>query len=56
MNENEKTYLEDTIGILINYDGEHTVKGLKALIDETRQRLIKISKNEVTQDDLGFKC
>lgn len=56
MTEDEKVFLKDTIGILVNYDGEHTVEGLKALIDETRQRLIKISKGEVTKDDLGFYC
>jgi hypothetical protein len=56
MNEIEKTYLGDTIGILISYDGEHTVEGLKALIDETRERLIKLSKGEVKKEDLGFEA
>ncbi|MEC0276883.1 hypothetical protein [Peribacillus frigoritolerans] len=56
MNEHEKLFLQDTIDILVNYDGEHQVEGLKALIDETRERLIKLSRNEVTKEDaLGIE-
>ncbi|WP_303984209.1 hypothetical protein [Niallia circulans] len=35
----EKSFLEDTRDILINYDGCKTEEQLKALIDETRERL-----------------
>ncbi|ETI67865.1 hypothetical protein [Neobacillus vireti] len=54
MNDIEKEYLSDTIAILVGYDGEHEVDGLKALIDETRERLIKLYKREVTKIDLGI--
>jgi hypothetical protein len=54
MNDIEKEYLSDTIAILIGYDGEHEVEGLKALIDETRERLTKLYKRQVTKIDLGI--
>jgi flavodoxin len=55
MNNIEKEFLSDTIAILIGYDGEHEVEGLKALIDETRERLTKLYKREVKKEDLGMK-
>lgn len=54
MNDMEKEYLSDTISILVNYDGETTIEGLKALIDETRERLTKIYSGEVKKPDLGI--
>ena len=54
MNDYEKAYLSDTIDILIGYDGETTVEGLKSLIDETRERLIKLHKRQVKREDLGI--
>jgi hypothetical protein len=53
MNKLQEEYLSDTIGILVSYDNENTVEGLKKLIDETRERLIKIKTNTVTEKDLG---
>lgn len=55
MNKHEKEFLDDTIAILIGYDGETTVEGLKGLIDETRERLIKLYKRNVTKEDLGVQ-
>jgi len=54
MNDIEKEFLSDTIAILIGYDGEHEVEGLKALIDETRERLTKLYKRQVTKVDNGI--
>lgn len=50
----EQMYLNDTIAILYDYDGYRTVEGLKALIDEARDRLRKLSRHEVTRKDLGM--
>jgi hypothetical protein len=55
MNEYEKMFLQDTIDILINYDGCHTIDTLKGLIDETGKRLIKLSLGEVKEEDLGIE-
>jgi hypothetical protein len=55
MNNIEKEFLSDTIAILVGYDGEHEVEGLKALIDETRERLTKLYKREVKKEDLGME-
>lgn len=52
--QNKVEYLKDTIGILVNYDNENNVEGLKALIDETRTRLDKILNGEVSDEDLGM--
>ena len=54
MNDLEKEYLSHTIAILVGYDGESEVEGLKALIDETRERLTKLYKREITKVDLGI--
>jgi hypothetical protein len=48
----EKTYLEDTLGILSDYDGNRTAEGLMKLIDETRDRLKNLLKGEVTKKDI----
>lgn len=53
MNKTEIAFLHDTIDILVGYDGEHQVAGLKALIDEARERLIKLASGNVTETDLG---
>jgi hypothetical protein len=53
MNKLQEEYLSDTIGILVSYDNENTVEGLQKLIDETRERLIKIKTNTVTEKDFG---
>jgi len=39
MTDKERYFLEDTRDILVNYDGCHTEKQLKGLIDEARERL-----------------
>jgi hypothetical protein len=54
MTKDEKIFLDDTIGILVSYDNEYTIEGLKRLIDETKERLIKISEGEIKKEDLGF--
>lgn len=48
-------YLADTIAILIGYDGFDTVDTLKDLIDETRERLVKLYRHEVTRADVYGK-
>lgn len=48
-----KTYLDDTISILADYDGQNTVEGLKALLDETKTRLIKVARGDVSKEDVG---
>lgn len=39
MTEKERFFLEDTRDVLVGYDGYQTEGQLKALIDETRERL-----------------
>jgi hypothetical protein len=51
----KKIYLQDTIGILAEYDGCDTVASLKALVDETRERLIKLSSGKVELEDIGYE-
>ena len=47
MTPKEREYLEDTVSILINYDGESTVNGLKGLIDEARERITEVLNGKV---------
>ncbi|WP_170163381.1 hypothetical protein [Brevibacillus gelatini] len=54
MEKHERLFLEDTRDILIGYDGYNTVEGLKALIDETRERLTKLLNGEIKPDDVGL--
>jgi hypothetical protein len=54
MNKIEKEYLQTTRDILVGYDGEHTVEGLKKLIDETRERLEKALHGEIKDEDLSM--
>lgn len=42
----EEQYLQDTIDILYDYDGNRTVEGLKGLIDETVERLKTLRDHE----------
>ena len=53
MNQIEKMYLADTIALLNRYDGEHQVDDLKAIIDETKERLVKIINGKLVKEDLG---
>jgi hypothetical protein len=53
MNEKEKVFLEDTIDILVDYDGCKTVEQLKGLIDEIRERLIKLANGKIEDEDLS---
>ena len=53
MTPKERGYLEDTVGILINYDGESTVNGLKGLIDEARGNL-KLSYVGTVSEESGL--
>jgi hypothetical protein len=46
VSEYEKTFISDTIDMLVGYDGYETVDGLKGLIDETRERLIELYSGE----------
>lgn len=50
----EKEFLQDTIDILVSYDGEHESGALKSLVDETRERLIKLANGRVVKKDLGY--
>lgn len=52
--QHEEQYLQDTIDILYDYDGNRTVEGLKNLIDETVERL-KALRNHETMSDEEFK-
>jgi hypothetical protein len=52
MTELEDRFLSDTIAILIGYDGCNTVESLKGLIDEARERLIKLRHGHVTENDI----
>ena len=54
MTPSERTYLQDTVSILEDYDGEKSVDGLKALVDETKDRVIKVLKHEVDEEDSGI--
>lgn len=54
MTERERYFLQDTIDILVGYDGCHTIESLKALINETRERLIKLERGNITKEDVGF--
>lgn len=54
MNERQKQYLGDTIGILFDYDGYRTVPQLMGLVDECRERLVKLLQDDITDDDLGI--
>jgi hypothetical protein len=49
MTEQEKVFLEDTRDILVGYDGNHSVEGLKSLVDETRQRLNAFLNNKIKE-------
>lgn len=51
MTPEERVYLEDTRDILINYDGETTVKGLQELIDETRERISNLLYEEELKEE-----
>ena len=42
-------FLEDTRDILVDYDGENTVEGLKELIDETRERIAAVLDGTIDQ-------
>lgn len=50
----EQMYLLDTIAILVDYDGFRNADNLMQLIDETRVRLAKLYRHEVTPGDLGI--
>lgn len=52
MDKAEKEFLQDTIDILIDYDGFRTVEGLKGLIDEVRGRLIRLEYSDIVLDDV----
>jgi hypothetical protein len=45
--EKKRYFLEDTRDILVGYDGNHTVEGLKGLIDETKARLSAYLNDEI---------
>lgn len=47
----ERRYLMDTWGILVDYDGARTVESLKSLIDEAKDRLLKVIDGEVTKKE-----
>ena len=49
-----KEYLQTTRDILVGYDGEHTVEGLKKLVDETRERLEKALHGDIKDEDLSL--
>lgn len=54
LNENSfdvEEFLEDTRDILVGYDGESTVEGLKELIDEARERIAAVLDG--TTDKIG---
>lgn len=50
MTPEERVYLGDTRDILINYDGETTVKGMQELIDETRERISNLLEEELKEE------
>lgn len=49
--QHEDQYLQDTIDILYDYDGNRTVEGLKGLIDETIERLKTIRDHQTMTED-----
>lgn len=46
---NEKQFLEDTRDILIDYDGCHSEQQLKALINETKDRLTAFLNGSINE-------
>lgn len=49
MNKQEREFVEDTIAILMDYDGYREAKDLMTLIDETKQRLIDLLKGDIAE-------
>lgn len=49
MNEQVKTFLEDTRDILSDYDGAKTVEQLKSLIDEAAARINAATTGTIQQ-------
>lgn len=54
MTELERTHLEDTYAILVDYDGNRTAEGLMNLIDEAMERIQKVLSGKVNKEDVGL--
>jgi len=50
MTEKEKEFIEDTIDILIDYDGCKTEEQLKGLIDEVKERLSTVLNGDIDKN------
>ncbi|WP_298833857.1 hypothetical protein [uncultured Planococcus sp.] len=48
-------FLNDTGSILVDYDGENTVEGLRSLIDEVAGRIDAIRNNKIAEYEDGSK-